>query len=93
MHPRAANLNEETRDFENFSGLTNQGSIEAFNEPLGVTVDGRNPANQLIGSVSHYSQVFLTSQVVQDFSHSQYVWWLLQFHRDKRSEEVEMMGK
>ena len=48
------------RDVENFSGADKPESIKAFNEsPLGVTVDGRNPANQLIGSVSHYLLGFL----------------------------------
>ena len=37
------------------------------------TVDGWNPANQFIGSLSHYlRRVSKTSQVVQDFSHQQY---------------------
>ena len=36
------------------------------------TVDGWNPANQWIGSFSHYLYIgFHTSQVVQDFSHQQ----------------------
>ena len=35
------------------------------------TVDGRDPANQLIGSLPHYSQGFHTSQVVVwDFFHN-----------------------
>ena len=38
---------------------------------VGDTVDGRNPANQLVDSLSHYLQGFL-SQVVQDFFNQQY---------------------
>ena len=34
-----------------------------------ATVDGRNPANQLISSLSHYLQGFCKSQTVQDFFH------------------------
>ena len=37
-----------------------------------VTVDGRNPANQLIRKISHYLQGFYTFQVVQDFLHQQH---------------------
>ena len=39
----------------------------------GHTVDGGNPANQLIGSLSHYLQRVLlnTSQVVQSFTQQQ----------------------
>ena len=37
------------------------------------TVDERNPAKQLIGSLSNYmSRRFYTSQVVQDFFHQPY---------------------
>ena len=38
------------------------------------TVDGRNPANQLVGSLSHCLHGFYTSQLVQDFFHQQHVW-------------------
>ena len=38
-----------------------------------TTLDGRNPANQLIGTLFHYLQGFFTSQVVQDFLYQQYV--------------------
>ena len=40
-------------------------------EQVWHTVDGRNPANQLTGNLSHFSG-FYTSQVVQDFFHQQY---------------------
>ena len=49
----------------------------AFEKKVRDTVDGRNPANQLISSLSvypslsHYLQGFDTSQVVQDFIHQQ----------------------
>ena len=36
------------------------------------TVDGRNLANQLVDSLSHYLLGFLTYQLVQDFFHQQY---------------------
>ena len=40
------------------------------------TVDGWNPANQLIGSLSHFCIGSHISQVVQDFRHQQYdPWW------------------
>ena len=41
--------------------------------PLGPTADGRNPANQLIGSWSPLFTGFYTSQVVQVFFYQQYV--------------------
>ena len=50
------------------------------------TVDGRNPANQFIGSLSHYILLFTgvyTFQVVQDFFYQQYCWgcWWKNFHK------------
>ena len=39
---------------------------------MGDTVDGRNPANQLIGSCFPLFTGFYTSQVVQDVCHQQY---------------------
>ena len=43
------------------------------NSPTRNTVDGRNPANQLIGGrLSHLFAGFYTSQVMQDFFHQQY---------------------
>ena len=39
---------------------------------LSDTVDGRNPAAVVVGSLSHYLFTrFYTSQVVQDFFHQQ----------------------
>ncbi len=35
------------------------------------TVDGWNPSNQLIGSLSNYFSGFYASRVVQDFFHQQ----------------------
>ena len=34
-----------------------------------TTVDGSNPAPVEVGSLSHYLQALIPSQVVQDFSH------------------------
>ena len=39
--------------------------------PMIPTVDGRNPANQLIWRIYHYLQGFYLSQLVQDFFHQQ----------------------
>ena len=38
-------------------------------ETMDVAVDGRNPANQLIGRLSYHLHWFFTSQVVRDFFH------------------------
>ena len=39
------------------------------------TVDGRNPANQLMGSLSRYLPgfIYISQVVVWDFSHQQYL--------------------
>ena len=44
-----------------------QASPDTTIELLIPTVDGRNPANQLIWRIYHYSQGFYLSQLVQDF--------------------------
>ena len=55
--------------------LKNDGKDSSHLIVVWHTVDGRNPANQLIGSLSHYFQGFIHPRwcmVVQDFFHQQY---------------------